>query len=147
MRGVATFAIVAAILAGPVAQTCIASENGRPLATAAAGAFASPAHMQDATHPGLTPPRDSLKNGAIIGAVVGGLGGIAIASVGCGIARATNETDEDVNCAGFIFGFGAVGAFVGSAIGVGVDAMFEQAPHAPTGTTGRRKGVRLNWRF
>jgi hypothetical protein len=92
--------------------------------------------------------RDSLKNGAVIGAIAGGVAGALLGAVGCGAGDALDPTGgESDECGGPVILGGAVGAGLGSLIGVGIDAMFERAPYSGAGLAGRRKGVRVSWRF
>src|SRR5512132_171899 len=93
-----------------------------------------------------TPPhRDSLRNGAIIGAIAGGLSGIVLGAVGCATVSALGDSND--SCTGGMFLVGAIGAGAGAVIGLGVDAIFEQAPYPGLGRTGKRTGLRLRIRF
>ena len=126
-----------------------------PIAVAAATAF--PAVSAAGTVPSAalrsqTPAeKDSLRNGAIAGAIAGGVSGALLGSVGCGVASSLDAgwggSDTSSSCTGAAIIVAALGAGLGAAIGAGVDAMFEQAPYAGPGTGGKRKGVRLRWRF
>lgn len=95
--------------------------------------------------------KDSLRNGAVIGAIAGGVSGLLLAAIGCGIGEAITDihggdtTDE--GCAGPQIIGTIAGAGVGALIGIGVDAMFERAPHPAAGARGVRKGIRLSFRF
>ena len=66
--------------------------------------------------------RDSVKNGAIIGAVVGF---IALAAPGAWICHMLKEPG-DPPCWKGVVTVGAIGAGVGAAAGAGVDALFVQ---------------------
>jgi hypothetical protein len=77
--------------------------------------------------------------------------GALLGSLGCGVASALEAgwggSETSSSCGGPTIIVAALGAGLGAAIGAGVDAMFEQAPYAGNGPGGRRKGVRLRWRF
>jgi hypothetical protein len=79
--------------------------------------------------------RDSLKNGALIGMIIGA------ASLGT-FAWILTSTDEACGCKGDIVRGAALGAGIGAGIGVGVDALFERRS-GPT----LRPGVRLTMTF
>ena len=125
-----------------------------PIAVAAATAFPSVSAAGTVPAAALrsqTPAeKDSLRNGAIIGAIAGGLSGALVGSIGCGVVHGLQEwggPETTSSCIGPTIIVTALGAGLGAAIGAGVDAMFEQAPYAGPGPGGRRKGVRLRWRF
>ena len=77
--------------------------------------FTTPAFAQDSP----AKKRDSLKNGAIIGAVVGA---IALGGFGSWICVMLAE-EGDPPCLPDVLRIAAVGAGIGAAAGVGVDAM------------------------
>jgi hypothetical protein len=124
-----------------------------PLAAAASIAFPAPssAVAASARRAQMPAKKDSLRNGAITGAIAGGISGALLGSIGCGVANALDQgwggPETSSNCAGPTILVAALGAGLGAAIGAGVDAMFEQAPSAGAGPGGKRKGVRLRWRF
>jgi hypothetical protein len=95
--------------------------------------------------------RDSLSNGAVTGAIAGGLGGVVLGALGCAVGDAVSQSwggeSSGGGCAGPVILLGAAGAGIGALIGVGVDAMFEQTPQVAGIPAGRRKGVRVRWRF
>ncbi|HEX6162004.1 MAG TPA: hypothetical protein VFZ31_01475 [Vicinamibacterales bacterium] len=64
--------------------------------------------------------RDSVRNGAIIGAVIGA---VALAAPGAWICHMLKEPG-DPPCLKGVLTLGAVGAGVGAAAGAGVDALF-----------------------
>jgi hypothetical protein len=104
-------------------------------------AFATAAPTTQAT----PPRRDSLKNGAIIGAIAGGLSGIVLGTVGC--ATFSGLGDSNSSCTGGVLLVGAIGSGLGVVMGLGIDAMFEQAPYPGLGRTGKRTGLRMRIRF
>ena len=69
-------------------------------------------------------PRDSLKNGAIIGAVVGGLAMGVFAGVIC---YALHE-EGNPSCVPGTLMIGALGAGIGAAAGAGIDALATRPP-------------------
>lgn len=91
--------------------------------------------------------RDSLTNGAIIGAIAGGVLGLLGGATGCGYGEVLDESPDEESCTGPALVGALVGASLGSLIGVGVDAMFERAPHLAGAPGARRSGVRIRWRF
>lgn len=139
--------VLASALSFPAARPQSAYRDAGPLTRAVAGAFQSPTL---ATAPAATfqnGSRDSLNNGAIIGAVAGGILGALGGAMGCGYGEILNASEEEVSCNGTAMVGAFVGAALGSLIGVGVDAMFERAPHLGPGGSARRTGVRVRWRF
>jgi hypothetical protein len=85
-------------------------------------------------HPPAPPAqtRDSNKNGAIIGAVIGA---VALAAPGAWICQMLKEPG-DPPCLKGVLTVGAIGAGVGAAAGAGVDALFTRG-HRPS-TVGAR---------
>ena len=77
--------------------------------------------------PAQQPSRDSLKNGTIIGAVVGA---IALAAPGAFICHMLREPG-DPPCWKGVVTVGAIGAGVGAAAGAGIDALFMRDRRAP----------------
>lgn len=63
--------------------------------------------------------RDSIKNGAIIGAVIGG---VALAAPGAWICHMLREPGDPPCWKGTVT-VGAIGAGIGAAVGAGIDAM------------------------
>jgi hypothetical protein len=86
-----------------------------PAARAARGAWAQPA-------------RDSLKNGARIGAIVGGL--VTGAAVGALCYQLNDGDNRGAECTRATLLWAGMGAAGGAAIGVGIDALFMRAPVA-----------------
>ena len=147
---------LAASLALSTAMTVAASTNvarvphDGTLARAAAAAFSR--IQADAPVPRAASSNDSLRNGAIIGAIAGGLTVATLASFGCGVGEALSEQfgapeSSHGSCSGPLIVGAAIGAGLGALIGVGMDAMLEQAPGMGAGHGGRRKGVRLRVQF
>jgi len=92
-------------------------------------------------------PRDSFKNGALIGAVIGGVTGALAGGTGCAAGSILSMSEESSSCTGPVLAGAVVGGLLGASIGVGVDALFDQAPSPPGVPAGRRRGVRLHFRF
>jgi hypothetical protein len=88
---------------------------------------------------------DPLRTGAIVGAIAGGVTGAFLASVGCGVGEVMGGPES--SCTGPALAGAAIGAGLGALIGVGIDAMFDQAPGTGVSAAGRRKGVRLRFGF
>lgn len=131
----ASAALLAALSASPALLESPLEHSVRSCVsvTAAPATQSTPAH------------RDSLRNGAIIGAVAGGLSGVVLGTVGC--ATTAGLGDPDSSCTGGVLLVGAIGAGLGAVIGLGIDAMFEQAPYPGLGRTGTRTGLRMRIRF
>lgn len=93
--------------------------------------------------------RDSLTNGGIIGAIAGGILGALGGATGCGYGSilVTATTGKEPDCTGPTMVGTIIGAGLGSLVGMGVDALFERAPHIGPSAGGRRTGVRVRWRF
>lgn len=90
-----------------------ARQLARELDTEAIPASARLAQPQSARN-------DSLKNGALIGLIVGA------ASLGTVVAIACIGLGNDGLCVGEILSFTALGGGIGAGIGVGVDALFDR---------------------
>jgi len=105
-----------------------------PLAVQAAALAEAPpinARVPAATAALRRPGGDSLKNGAIIGGVVGAVGWGGFVYWLC---RALDDTGGDANCAGPSLVWAGIAGAAGAAIGAGVDALFDGRPFgAPTG--------------
>ena len=71
-----------------------------------------------------TPARDSLKDGALIGAVAGG---IALGTYVAVLCRAFG-TEYDLSCFKGTLAGAALGAGAGAAAGAGIDALFLKGP-------------------
>ena len=96
--------------------------------------------------------KDPLRNGAIIGAIVGGVSGLLLSGFGCEATEAIDDLlsgrdTTDGDCAGPVIIGTIAGTGLGALLGVGVDAMFERAPYPAAGARGVRKGIRLSFRF
>jgi hypothetical protein len=113
----------------------------RPIAKRAMELATAPADTSHALQAG----GDSLTNGTVIGAVVGGVLGLAAAGYGCA-AGSLLSTNPDEGCGAAPVVGALLGAAIGAGVGRGIDAMLEQSPYA-AGGSGRRKGVRVRWRF
>ena len=118
-------------------------QHDGPLARAAAAAFSRSQADKSAAH--LASSNDPLKNGAIIGTLVGGVS----VALGAGSACALDDLlgAQGSSCTGAMIVGGAIGASLGALIGVGIDAMFDRAPGTGVSAVGRRKGVRLRFGF
>jgi hypothetical protein len=89
--------------------------------------------------------RDSLANGAVIGAVVGG---VTLGVIGGVICNLLHE-EGNPPCWRGTLAIGAVGAGIGAAAGVGIDAMISTTSlSAPTFGSARpeRRVIVINWR-
>ena len=137
IASITSLALVAA-LTGVPAHTSVKYQDPRPISAAATAAT-----FTDATARTSPPPasRDSLKNGALIGAIAGGVTVGLLATVGCGMGGLMSAREP--SCGGATVAGAAVGAGLGALIGVGIDAMFERSPDG----RGTRKGVRVRIRF
>lgn len=135
-----SFTLVAAILV-PAPAPAAAVNGPGPLARAAQ-TYVAPAGAMAARR--QQPARDSLKNGAIIGAVAGGVSFAVLGSAGCALGGLYGGESD---CTGPLIGLTAAGAGLGALIGVGVDALFERAPSTAGTPGGMRKGIRLRVRF
>jgi len=67
-----------------------------------------------------SPPRDSIKNGAWIGAVAGA---VAFSGFGLFLCHALDDTGGHPNCFPGMFGFAAIGGGIGLGAGIAVDAL------------------------
>ena len=121
MLGIATFILIvffALLPASAAAQERVrlilptARQLARALATEAIPASARLAQAQSVRN-------DSLKNGALIGLIIGA------ASLGA-FSWFLTRTDEACGCEGDILKGAALGAGIGAGIGVGVDALFDR---------------------
>ncbi len=131
----ASVALLVSLSASPAA-----SESWVAMGIRSGGTVTTPSALQS-----VPERRDPLKNGAVIGAIAGGLTGAALWGLGCA-ATSGLGTEEDT-CTGAMLVGGAVGAGLGAVIGLGIDAMFEQAPYPGIGASGRRAGLRVRIGF
>lgn len=93
-------------------------------------------------------PRDSLKNGAIIGAVSGALVGACLAVFVCKLGEEfEGETPDDFSCPGPAAILVGGSTVIGAAIGVGVDALLERGPSAALPAGGTRTVIRVRLAF
>ncbi len=96
------------------------------------------------------PGGDSLKNGAIIGGVVAGVG---MGSFIYWLCNALDDTGGDQPCAGPALVWAGIAGAGGALVGAGVDALFDGTPQARMkprpGMPPRsvRPGVAIRWRF
>lgn len=132
-----------AALSVPAAAAAPAVNGPGPLARAARMASETLVSAETAARVPQPAP-DSLKNGAIIGAVAGGVSFAVLGAAGCALG---GLYDGDSDCAGPVIVLTAAGAGLGALIGVGVDALFERAPGPAGAPGGMRKGIRLRVRF
>lgn len=142
---VIAFVLSSALCAAPPPANGNACGDPGRFSAAAAPVFLSrdPGPLPGAARlSGASDPDDSLKNGAWIGAVVGGVAAGLLAAVACGLGGLMSS--EKSGCAGEAIAGAGVGAGLGALAGAGIDALFERAPH-PAG--GRRVGVRVRIRF
>lgn len=135
MPRVATFITLAVFLLTP-AVTRAQDRAGFLLSREAAKAMAADA-VRAARFAQAQPVRkDSLKNGALIGMVIGA------ASLGA-FAWFLTSTDEACGCKGDIARGAALGAGIGAGIGVGIDALRDRR----TSLVARGPGVRFSMKF
>jgi hypothetical protein len=80
-----------------------------------------------AEQPSMREDRDSLKNGALIGAIIGG---IAMGGFVGWLCNALQEP-SDPSCVPPSLLYTGVGAGIGAAAGLGIDALFMRSPVAP----------------
>ena len=71
------------------------------------------------------PSRDSLKNGAIIGAIIGAA---AFGTFGGVLCKATEEPGSNQLCLRDTLRFAAIGAAIGTGGGLAIDAAFSGTP-------------------
>ena len=123
--------------------------DARPLARAIADAASPKTFAASPAGTFQNGSRDSLTNGGIIGAIAGGILGAVGGATGCGYGSILDAatTGEEPNCTGPTLVGTIIGAGLGSLVGMGVDALFERAPHVGPSAGGRRTGVRVRWRF
>jgi len=69
-------------------------------------------------------PRDSLKNGAIVGALIGAVG---FGLTGTWVCNMLQEPG-DPSCLGGVLMFSAIGAGIGAGAGIGIDALVDRSP-------------------
>lgn len=81
--------------------------------------------------PGMREDRDSIKNGALIGAIIGG---IAFGGFVGWLCNALQEP-SDPSCLGPSLVYTGVGAGIGAAAGAGIDALFMRPGFAPPRST------------
>ena len=97
-----------------------------------------------AEQPSMREDRDSLKNGALIGAIIGGI------ALGGFVGWLCNMLQEpsDPSCVPPSLLYTGVGAGIGAVAGLGVDALFTRSPVAPAPrkTPGAGFGVRVSLR-
>lgn len=93
---------------------------------------------------GTPPGGDSLRNGAIAGAITGGiaLGGF----VGL-VCFAMDDTEGSGDCIAASALWTGIGAAGGAALGAGVDALFDRAPRARATTIPKGPSARVRLRF
>ena len=96
---------------------------------------------------GPAPQRDSLRNGAIIGAVAGAGAGAILASYGCGVGDLLAPFPEEESCAMESLVGAAVGAGLGTLVGAGVDALLQRAPGPGVRSRARPRGLQVRVRF
>lgn len=127
-----------ASMTAPAAPSAAASTPARitraPLAAQAAALAEAPRPLPLATATEAAraqPGGDSLKNGAITGAIIGAVGWGGFVYWLC---RALDDTGGEANCAGPALVWAGIAGAAGAAVGAGVDAMFDGRPAgAPTG--------------
>lgn len=136
---VTTLVLTTAVAVGSVPP----NDHERPISAAMMTAF-TPSDASSLSRLERSQPNDPLKNGAITGAIAGGLAVAVLATAGCAVGSVMGG---DSSCTGPVLVGTAVGAGLGALIGVGIDAMFDQAPQHVLPSGSRRKGIRLHLRF
>lgn len=74
-----------------------------------------------------SPQRDSLRNGVLIGAIVGGVTVAVLAGTGCAYSSLLDIEGED-SCGTAIAVGALIGAGLGAAIGAGIDVLIDRSP-------------------
>jgi hypothetical protein len=149
MNALIALTLTSTLSAAPAAAPSTAPAPAPPRASLAAQVRAlvnepRPAAVEvTATRAARQPGDDSLKNGAIIGGVVTGVGMGAFLYTLC---RALDDTGGDANCAGPAVMWGAIFGAGGAAVGAGVDALFDKQ-RVPTGKIQPGRVFRLGIRF
>ena len=143
-----SLAVVIAVSLGPTARIATASEQTGVISSAVATVFSpGAATAQAPARRARIPANDPVTNGAIIGAVAGGLSFAVLASAGCAAGDVLNTNEKRTSCTGPTLIGAGLGMVIGAALGAGIDSLFEQAPSVGGLARGTRKGVRLHWRF
>lgn len=142
---ISSVAFATALSLGPTTPITGGLHEPAPLSRAARTAYATRVEPSGAAMRLQQPAgRDSLKNGAIAGAITGGVAFALLGSAGCAFGDVYGGESD---CTGTVIVATAIGAGVGALIGVGVDALFERAPQTAGRPGGTRKGVQLRVRF
>ena len=140
MNALLALTLTASISApAPVSATPVMARA--PLAAQAAALAEAPyreARVPTATAVLRQPGGDSLKNGAITGAVIGAVGWGGFVYWLC---NALDDTGGDANCAGPALVWAGIAGAAGAAVGAGVDAMFDGRPRR--GPTGKNQPGRI----
>jgi hypothetical protein len=130
--------VVLAVVSGPseaVAQTSSAGEGA-----AAAPLLASAVRLAAQQPPvSSRDDRDSLVNGIVIGAVIGGATLGVSGAVICNLLKETG----DPSCWGGVLAIGAIGAGIGAGAGAGIDALLARNGLPAPERRGRERGRSL----
>lgn len=111
-----------------------------PLMTQAVTLAMAPVPARAAMPPG----GDSLKNGAIAGAITGGIAMGGFVGLLC---FAMDDSPGSGDCVAATALYAGIGAAGGAAIGAGVDALFDRAPRARATTIPKGPTARVRLRF
>ena len=134
-----------------VALLSTTSPHGMPMPAGRANPFADalvhPPRLAQSTQSSQSNPRDSLRNGMLIGLVAGAVTGVYLGAVGCGLGDVLSTSEQDTDCTGAAVLGGAIFGLAGAGIGAGIDALFERAPSVAGAPTSLRKGVRVRFSF
>ena len=131
-----TLSLALVPVAASAQQRAILSEASRLIISEKAVADALAAEQ-----PAMREQRDSLKNGALIGAVIGG---IALGGFVSWLCNALQEP-SDPSCVPPSLLYAGVGAGIGAAAGAGIDALFSATASSRTSTR-RRELAQLHRR-
>jgi len=121
---ICTYLVAIAVIASPIPVSAQENPTGAPKLIISERAIAD---ALAAEQPAMRERRDSVKNGALIGAVIGG---IALGGFVGWLCNALQEP-SDPSCVGPSLLYAGVGAGIGAAAGAGIDALASAS--APTG--------------
>ena len=146
MKLFAVLAVLSILAAPAAAQTPNTTDTEAPRTSLLREAIQA---AGDAQPPAAAPRRDSVLNGAVIGAVAGGA---ALAVIGGVICNLLHE-EGNPSCWRSTVAVGAIGAGIGAAAGAGVDALMSTSTLSsptspPTPRNAGREGrtLAIGWR-
>lgn len=129
MTPLLAYTLAAAVASGPSVPAATAISAPPPVRTPASASLLSQAvdlaafRSADSARQLKTNDRDSLKNGALIGGITGGL---ALGGFVGWLCHALDETEGSGDCVKAALLYAGIGAAGGAAIGIGVDALFDR---------------------